>query len=1166
MGHFAPLGGISTRALATGNATGPHHQNRRVRICGNQWTSGALGFKVVKVRAVRPFAMIPSQTPAFLFRRSSGMTDRHRLAPVVATALFLATPLFLSATEPEAVISFSAEDIAFFEKKIRPLLVDRCHACHSQQAETIEGGLRLDSRQAMLSGGETGPVIVPGNAGQSLLIESIHYGGTYEMPPDSKLPADEIQLLNRWVQMGAPWPVEDADLTTDDQVTFSVQQRKESHWCWQPLERGSPPVIRDVRWPQEFIDPLILEKLESAGLEPAAEADRNQWLRRVTFDLTGLPPTLDEMERFLEDQSPLARERVVDRLLASPRFGEHWARYWMDIIRYGETKAFAQDYSAPFVFRYRDYLIRAYNSDVGYDQFLREALAGDLIETPRIDPLEGCNESVMGPGYVYLTDGHHGPADIHADEARVFDTIIDTTSKAFLGLTLSCCRCHDHKFDALSMQDYYSLYGVISSSRIDYANIVSAEQCDQLKNELQQQKVGLQDAILAHIEREHTKRNPTDEATSAVLCEQLKRNEAWQQQGHPLYPLTAILLAEDANARRTAWNRLRQLSESELQTTQQSSGTPAPVTPDSWFSSGHGFDLQRRPPGTMVISPSGDVLINALVGASWAAGDLTSRLAGSLKSPTFLLPEKISLRVQGRHGRVRLYVQHYEMVGQGPTTTSLDIPIQQDGWHWVSFDTRLWQGKRAYLELLQNGDQMQFVSRKQHQWRHEEDSYLAVDRIIFGSPDENNSKSPTIAAWKISGESPESLVAATVFFSERINQLIADWKNGTVNREGEEILAALFATGGLWEVKVGQETPLRERVEHHRQRMHSIPPPIYARSLTDGPGEDEAMHIRGNPAAPSKAPAKRHFLDAFAPRPFTVWGSGRKEWADAALAAGMPLTARVEVNRIWYRLFGRGLVESVDNFGVKGNLPSHPELLDRLAEDFVDNGWSRKSLIRKVVLSSTYQMSTQASAKSLDLDPDNVLLQHANVRRLPAEAIRDAVLATSGSLNAQMYGPGVPLHLGQMPPSRARPLASGPLDGDRRRAVYQEMRRNYLPPLLLAFDLPQAAVALGKRGVTNVPAQSLALLNDPFIIQQAERWAEQIMRDGNLSTEQRIDRLHRIALSRPANAKEIDLATHMLNFFTDNSAGKQNQSLKSKLAWQNLCHLMFNRKEFIFIR
>ncbi|MDE0938846.1 MAG: PSD1 and planctomycete cytochrome C domain-containing protein [Pirellulales bacterium] len=1091
------------------------------------------------------------------------MTKRHLLAPLLATTLCLTFPLLSRGTDDGGFASFSQSDLSFFEKKIRPLLVERCHTCHSKKADTIEAGLRLDSRQAMIAGGETGPAIVPGNPEKSLLIESIHYGGTYEMPPDSKLPEEEINLLSQWIKLGAPWPAEAADAEVDVTEHFSLQQRKKDHWCWQPLKSSSPPAVQDTLWPREFIDRFILGRLEQEGLKPATEANRNQWLRRVTFDLTGLPPTLDEIDHFLADRTPVAYEHVVERLLASPRFGEHWARYWMDLIRYGETKAFAQDYSAPFVFRYRDYLIRAYNADVAYDQFIREALAGDLLEKPRLDPLDGGNESVMGPGFVYLTDGHHGPADIHADEARVFDTIIDTTSKAFLALTLSCCRCHDHKFDALSMQDYYSLYGVLASSRIDFANTVSHEKCMQVKKDLQQKKKAVRKALIAHIQGEFKNLDLSNHEQYIAFYEELKTNEAWKKENHLLYPLTSVLLASDTAARIKAWNKLAQVS---LPTNANPVDDTGPGSPSTWFPSGLGFDPTQRPAGTIVLSPEGNAAVNAIVGSSWAAGDLASRLAGSLKSPTFLLPKKISLRVQGRHGRVRLYVQHYEMVGQGPTTTSLDIPVNKDTWHWISFDTRLWEGKRGYLEFLQNGDQMQFVSRKQHDWWHEEDGYLAIDQVVVGKPQKTDLKSPAAAAWAITGKPPESLVAATAFFSRRIEQLLSQWQAGTVERGGEEILAALFAVGGPWEATSSDNTPLRKMIEDYRQHTQNIPKPVYARSLADGPGADEAMHIRGNPAAPSKQPAKRHFLDAIDPQPFAEWGSGRQNWAEAAVVAGMPLTARVEVNRIWYRLFGRGIVESIDNFGLKGSPPSHPALLDCLADAFVRSGWSRKELIRRLVLSSTYRMSTQASQKSLAIDPDNIFLQHARVRRLPAESIRDAVLATSGSLNPTMYGPGVPLNLDQTSPSRARPLKSGPLDGNGRRTVYQEMRRNYLPPLLLAFDLPQAAVALGERGVTNVPAQSLAMLNDPFIIQEANRWADQLVHADKLSTEQRINLVHRIAFSRPATEKEIDLSKHMLNYFQEPSLDEDQQASPSQQAWQNLCHLMLNRKEFIFIR
>ena len=1093
------------------------------------------------------------------------MTERYRLVSRLVAIACLASVLLTQATAEEKSQSFSESDLTFFESKIRPLLIQRCGQCHSEEADPIEAGLRLDSRQAMLTGGETGPAIVPGEPQESLLIESVHYGGTYEMPPDSKLPEDEIKLLEKWVAMGAPWPPEAKDVAQANTDSFSIERRKENHWCWQPLQAVTIPEVQNVDWPRDIFDQFILHRLEQEGLRPADEANRNQWIRRVTFDLTGLPPTLDEIDCFLADESPIAYERVVERLLASPRFGEHWARYWMDLVRYGETKAFAQDYSAPFVFRYRDYLIRAYNADLAYDQFVREALAGDLVKEPRLDPVDGNNESVMGPGFVYLTDGHHGPADIHADEARVFDTIIDTTSKAFLGLTLSCCRCHDHKFDALSMQDYYSLYGIFASSRIDYSNTVSHTKLIRVKEKLRHKKADLQQRLIADIRKQFKASDASSPLQISALQEQVQKNEAWQKEDHPLYPLTRILLAPNDPAREDAWNQFAKNPSAENRAPKMQAAGPG--IPSTWFPSGIGFDPQRRSPGTVILAPEGEAVFTAITGSSWVAGDLASRLDGSLKSPTFRLPQKLNLLVQGRHGRVRLYVQHYEMVGQGPTTTSLDIAVNQDAWHWISFDTRLWEGKRAYLELLHNGDQMQFVSRKQHSWWHEEDGYLAVRAILAEeSAEELPETNLAISAWKIAGPPPETLNKTTDFFNNRIGQLLDQWQIGTIDYGGEQILAALFAAGGLWEATVDPNTPLRKKVDEYRELTQSIPKPVYARSLAEGPGENEPIHIRGNPAAPSQEPAKRRFLEAMDGQPIAEWGSGRRSWAESAVTAGTPLTARVEVNRIWYRLFGRGIVESIDNFGVKGNHPSHPQLLDCLAREFIGNGWSRKDLIRRLVLSSTYRLATQGSERSLEMDPGNILLQHANLRRLPAESIRDAVLAASGSLNHTMYGPPIPINLQQTPPSRALPLKSGPLDGRGRRTVYQEMRRNYLPPLLLAFDLPQAAVSLGKRGITNVPAQSLAMLNDPFIIQEAKRWAQQIAATDTLSAEERIDRIHRIAFSRHATPKEMDLAKQMLGYAEERSLAEEGPTNPSQQAWQDFCHLMLNRKEFIFIR
>lgn len=1122
-----------------------------------------------------PYALThPAPNLPSVTRRAASMTKWHlsrlSLLFTVLLVVSLANSRNTMAAEQErkttTAVEFPAADLEFFEKEVRPLLNKRCHECHSEEAEPLEAGLHLDSREGVLTGGDTGPAIVPGRPDESLLIASIHYGGTYEMPPDSKLPPEEIAILTKWVKIGAPWPVEAGEAETDSEEVFSVAERQQAHWCWQPLATQLPPEVKNVRWPRETLDRFVLHLLEEKGLSPTTPASRYHWIRRATFDLTGLPPTLEEVDHFIADTSPDAYERVVDRLLASPRFGEHWARYWMDLVRYGETKAFAQDYSAPYVFRYRDYLIRAYNSDLPYDQFVREALAGDLLENPRLCSVDGSNQSIIGPGFFYLTDGHHGPADIHADEARVFDTIIDTTSKAFLALTLSCCRCHDHKFDALSAGDYYSLYGVLASSRIDYANIISPQKLEQLRTAAENQKAQVKAKLLNSLRQKILQLDLSEVASKESVWSKLLADPESRKAGHPLYPLVTLLLAEDDAQRQSVWREMA--ADTRSDSSEESLGTISSDEIQSWFSTGQGFAAAAHPAGTFILSSKGHKVLTTFIGSSMAAGDLSSRLAGSLKSPTFILPEKIYLRVKGRHGRVRLYVQHYEMVGQGPTTTDLDVPVEKDDWHWIAFDTRLWKGKRGYLEILHNGKQMEFIARQQHKAIHRDDSYLAVDQVLLGdstleTPSRNGSP---VAAWAVQGDPPEDLPATAQFLRKRLLTLLDSWESGTLRDEEEQVVGALFCTDGPLAAATVPGGSLEKAIQKYRKITQLIPKPLYVRSLADGPGEDEPIYIRGNPAAMSRTPTPRHFLEAIDNRPFTDWGSGRRAWAEALVAPTNPLSARVEVNRIWYRLFGRGIVETVDNFGVKGKPPSHPELLDYLATDFIQNGWSRKSLIRKLVLSSSYRMSTKASDRAMQIDPDNIFLQHMNVRRLPAESIRDAILATSGSLKHKMYGPAVPLNLDQTPPSRARPFSSGPLDGNGRRTVYQEMRRNYLPPLLLAFDLPQAAVALGHRGVTNVPAQSLAMLNDPFVIEQANHWAETILKVDDCSTEQLIDTLHRMAFARPATAREIDLAKQMLSRLKVEYSLVAEGDIDNEHIWKDFCHMMLNRKEFIFLQ
>ncbi len=352
------------------------------------------------------------------------------------------------------------EDIEFFEKKVRPVLATRCFKCHGPTEP--KANFRLDSRAGMLKGGDTSPAIVPGKPEESLLVDAINHG-TYQMPPDGKLKPDEIAAITQWVKIGAPWPEGDGPAATKSKGEFNLAERMK-HWSFQPIRRYEPPAVKDAAWPRGDIDRFILAKLESAGLRPAAEADRATWLRRVTFALLGLPPEPAEVEAFERDTLAEAHEKVVDRLLRSPHFGERWARHWLDLVRYAESRGHEFDYDVPNAWQYRDYVIRAFNADVPYKAFVIEHLAGDLLEKPRLNPTEGYNESILGTGFWFLGEWVHSPVDIKQDEAERFDNMIDVMTKTFNGLTVSCARCHDHKFDAITQADYYALYGFLRSS------------------------------------------------------------------------------------------------------------------------------------------------------------------------------------------------------------------------------------------------------------------------------------------------------------------------------------------------------------------------------------------------------------------------------------------------------------------------------------------------------------------------------------------------------------------------------------------------------------------------------------------------------------------------------------------------------------------------------
>lgn len=1086
----------------------------------------------------------------------------------------------LSGLAADSVSDPTADDLAFFESKIRPLLIENCYECHSVGAERVRGGFLLDSQPGMIRGGDSGQVIVPYAAEESRLVNMVRHHPDFEaMPPKTKLSESQIASLITWIDRGAPDPRIEEPEHHGLESEFDLEARKE-WWSLQPVTDPAPPAVSDETWPNHAYDNFILASLEDKDWSPAPDAEPHTLLRRLSFDLTGLPPTPEELQEFLEDTSPEAYARQVDRLLASPHFGEKWARHWMDLTRYAETKAFEMDYTMRFAYRYRDYLIRAFNADVPYDQFIREALAGDLLKHPRIDPQTGDNESIKGPGFLFLSDGQHGPPDIHEDEARIFARTIDVTTKAFLGSTVACARCHDHKFDAITTADYYSLYGILRSSRITYANAVSDDRQTQPADQVEQSRAQLEpliyDAIKPYIDTAEvylkTRDRLANDATLLAGVAALEKKypgrlnaqkraaraedfdeliQDFAEKNTPDHLNAGVL----GNWIRLAFDSERQKNWPELAPFATSrTDDPEPANPsdnersasfdavtatlDDWMAEGPAF-LDAPAPGTLLIGQSDEQPVLGLTTGSLFAGHRGPRMSGVMRSPDFILDgNPIRFQAKGRLATVRLIVRNYELAGRGPTTAVLGHSLNGDHWQDISIPTYLWEGEPAYLEIVQHGFFTRALHPREEAPDFDENAYVAVR---LGS-------APDWTDWWPATDP-----------TQHLQQIWARAKSGDPAPDQIDVMSALLGAG-LVTVDTEPNSTLDRVLTTFRKASQSIPAPRYVRSLTEGEPQNSPVYIRGSHKNLSAEPNPRRFLDAFGGEVFKTSGSGRIEWANRVADPTNPLTTRVIVNRLWHHVFGQGLVPTINDFGVMSTAPSHPELLDFLAQDLVRHNWSLKALIRQMVLSRTYQMSTTPSALAMNEDPANRLLQRMAIKRLDAEAVRDHILASSGSLDRTQFGPSVPVNVESLPNSRAKPPVSGPLDGDNRRSVYLELRRNFLPPFLRAFDLPNATEPVGVRHATNVPAQSLALMNDPFMHEQSQNWARRIATTP-LSQKDRINHLHLTAFSRPATPTEHAWAGSVL----DAMAQAHGTTPDDTVPWTDLCHLIFNRKEFIYL-
>lgn len=973
--------------------------------------------------------------------------------------------LFVSAVALKAA-ELKPQEVEFFEAKIRPVLAQDCYECHRTGGKK-EGGLALDYRGAMEEGGETDDLYDFKNPRESYLIRVIdHLEKDTEMPKEgAKLEEEVIEDFVKWIEMGAPDPRDDPP--SDEEVAQEgswdkVRDRRKGWWSFQPVKEVHPPEGEGAA-----IDRFIEAGLVKKGLIPEGRAEDEVLIRRLSFALRGLPPSAEEVAAF---EAASNWEQLVDQFLASSQYGERWARHWMDWLRYADSHGSEGDPAIPNAWRYRDYLIRSLNADIPYNQLVREHLAGDLLENPRI--VDGLNESAHGPGHLRMVFHGFTPTDALDELVRFTDDQVNVVSKAFQGLTVSCARCHNHKFDAISQEDYYAWFGIFASTkpgsvRVDVPKDETAVRAEMasLKNEIRAVLVKAWTGS-TEVEQKLTQLNGerVEKAVGGSFLSILKKGRAG---------------IEKVMGSKKGWDRsgVKVLWEGEKLLT--------------WTSQGeHASGLGKA--GAFAISSDPAKVIEGIFPAGRYSNLISDKDRGIFISPRTPLDGDYELwwELAGEGDAVARYaVQNYPSSGTVYPMTTLK------GGHWRGVRQNLdyWAGDMIHLELTTGQDQALLRRGGSRSW-------IGIRRAMLL---EKGTPSPPPLS-----EEAEVLLAKSYREGDTIEKLIArvakeaaqDWGSESLSDAQAFLLDSLVREGAL------ANTAADELAKGYRDLEANLATPIRAPGVWEADSFDQPFYTRGDPKKPAHL-VRRRFLEVFDDTPYETKLSGRLELADDLADESNPFTARVLVNRVWHHLFGRGLVSTVDNFGRLGEKPTHPELLDDLAKRFMDEGWSLKKLIKEVVMSDTWQRKSLPSKEATEIDPDNLFLSHFRLQRLDAEAIRDSLLVVAGALEDRLYG--------------------GPVEGrSGRRSVYVRNQRNRLDPFLTTFNAPVPLGGKGRRDLTNVPAQSLTLLNSERIMQLAERWAEQL--EGK-PAEDAVREMFAKAFAREASDEEVKGAIAFMN-------------------------------------
>ena len=955
----------------------------------------------------------------------------------------------------------SAQHEEHFEARIRPVLIEHCYGCHNS-VDIARGGLALDVRERTRMESDSGFAVVPGDPDQSLILRVMrHEIDGVEMPKDGgKLDASVVADFEEWIRNGAHDPRDEPPSNQQLEALTSWAakfERRKQWWSLRPIVVPTLPIT--YKWSEHPVDRFVQRSLERNGLVPGPEADRRTLVRRLYYALIGLPPTPEEIREFLADEDPEALTHLVDRLLDSPRYGELWARHWMDLVRYADSHGSEGDPRIPHAYRYRDYLIRAFNQDLPYDQFVREQIAGDLLSEPRLNSELGINESAIGTAQWRFVFHGFAPTDALDEKVRFTDDQINVFSKTFLAQTVSCARCHDHKFDAISQADYYALFGILGSSRPAMLDVNTVEIQQRNKGDLVELKAEIRTAL--------AEAWSTWQLSSGELPEQAKSLD------HPLHLLWDVDQRMDAGLGfEAAWEAASagaQNAEPSLEYERRWNLASASAREvGEWFPSGNGLAGGVSPAGEFALAPAGEQVLSGIYPAGVYTHLLSSRHRGVLQSAQFSLEGEYELwfRVVGGGGaKLRYAVHNYPRSG----TVFPITEIKNDTWSWLRLDLSYWDGDRVHLELYTGKDAPIEVGGSDRSW-------FGVREVRLRKKGAGRPADPMVLG-QVFEEVPQSRAELAGRIAQRIDGAIESWKRSAAT-DSQALLLDACLRGGLLANDLAQLPQVAKLVGVYRELDAAVPLPTRVPGIVEADASDQALYVRGDHRNPG-ATIPRRFLEAIDPEPYAPGARGRLELAEDLLRADNPLTARVITNRIWHHLFGQGLVTTPDNFGRLGTKPSHPELLDYLSGRMVEKGWSIKEMIRFLLLSKTWRMSSAASPTALALDPGNKWLSHANVRRLDAEAIRDSLFSVAGRLDQRMYGPGF-----------------GPNSSTPRRSVYVESRRNAMDAFLQSFDAPVPFATVGSRQVTNVPSQALTMLNDPIVGDLAETWGASMRSNG----------------------------------------------------------------------